>query len=129
MVYSNTISQTTLPGYANETFRARHHYKETETPNSPFRRNRDFKPVPYGSAKGILNWRHSEPYCLLKNMKDIVYEESNVVIRWTKKAIVGSMLGAAAGTMYFWGAPTGNFEMNKLFAATGSRNYSGRTWR
>ena len=74
MVYHNHIHYQGAPGYDNETFRARHGYKDAEAHDPPYRRNRDFKPVPYGSAKGILNYRHSEPFALLKNMKDIPRE-------------------------------------------------------
>jgi hypothetical protein len=110
-------------------FRARHGYKEAHTPNQPIRRNRDFRAMQYGSARGILNFRHSEPYCLLKNVQDIAREDHNIVIRWTKQALIGALWGAAGGMLYFTGGNTGNFEMNKLMAATGTRNYSGRLFR
>ena len=75
MVFQNAIAQNiTEPNYGNETFRARHGYKEEHTHDAPYRRNRDFKPVNYGSFKGMLNYRHSEPFCLLKNMKDLSRE-------------------------------------------------------
>ena len=74
MVYHNHIATEMAPGYENPTFRARKGFKDPEAHDPPYRRNRDFKPVPYGSAKGILNYRHSEPYALLKNMKDLPRE-------------------------------------------------------
>lgn len=120
MVFSNGIRQEiSHHDYKNETWRARHGYKEALTSDSPIRRNRDFKPVPYGSAKGILNFRHSEPYCLLKNMKDLYHEDSNIVIRWFKDGIRGAMGGSIIGMAYHIGGNTGNWEMNKLMAARG----------
>ena len=75
MVFHNAIGQPVSdPNYGNETFRARHGYKEEHTHDPPYRRSRDFKPMTYGSFKGMLNYRHSEPYCLLKNMKDLSRE-------------------------------------------------------
>jgi hypothetical protein len=85
--------------------------------------------VPYGSYKGILNFRHSEPYFLLKNMRDIVEEDHNIAIRWFKQAMKGGILGGYFGYMYFIGGPTGQFEMSKLFAAAGNRSFSGRSFR
>jgi hypothetical protein len=85
MVFTNVVRQDISDrNYSNATFRAKQGYKELHTPDAPFRRNRDFRPVPYGSYKGILNFRHSEPYVLLKNLKDLYYEDSNIVIKWAK---------------------------------------------
>jgi hypothetical protein len=67
MVFHNSIVQeVSNPAYANETFRARAGYKEGDVHDAPGRRNRDFKPMTYGSFRGIPNYRHSEPYCQLK---------------------------------------------------------------
>lgn len=122
MVFSNAINQNILDeDYKNDTFRSRYGYKEAHTPDSPYRRNRDFKPVPYGSAKGILNFRHSEPYCLLKNMKDLYNEDTNIFMRWFKQGCRGAIVGSLFGITYFTGGNTGNFEMNKLVAAKGAR--------
>jgi len=115
--------------YENAHWRALHHYKEIHTPDHPFRRNRDFKPVPYGSAKGILNFRHSEPFCLLKNIKDLPREEEQWVIRYVRDVIKGAAFGATFGMLWFVGGNTGNWEMNKLMAASGQRNYSFRMLR
>lgn len=130
MVFSNAIKQEVSDGdYGNDVWRQRHGYKETHTPDHPFRRNRDFKPVPYGSAKGPLNFRHSEPYCLLKNMKDLYQEDHNIGIRWFKQFFKGAAVGGLLGLLHFAGGNTGNFEMNKLMAATGHRAYSGQYFR
>ena len=54
--------------YDNATFRARKGYREQHVHDRPYRRNRDFKPIPYGSYTGFLNFRHSEPFAVLKNI-------------------------------------------------------------
>ena len=64
--------------YGSPMFRASHGYKEHHQHDPPMRRNRDFKPVPYGSFRGFINYRHSEPYCLLKNMKDMAREDHSL---------------------------------------------------
>jgi len=56
------------PAYANETWRAKHHFKELDMYIPPVRRNRDFKATPYGAAVGMPNYRHATPYLLLKHM-------------------------------------------------------------
>ena len=67
MVFHNSVVQeVSNPAYANETFRARNGYKEAHVHDPAGRRNRDFKPVPYGTFRGIPNYRQSEPYCQLK---------------------------------------------------------------
>lgn len=120
MVYHNAIrAQIGDNDYENATFRARHGYKEAHTPDTPYRRNRDFKPMQYGAYRGILNYRHSEPYCLLKNMKDLVNEDHNILIKTTKEAIRGAVIGGIIGAARFAGGNTSNFEMNKLLAAQG----------
>jgi hypothetical protein len=64
------------PDYGNEVFRARHGYKETEVHDPPYRRNLDFKPVGFGTFRGMPNFKHAEPYDLLKNLKDLKTEKS-----------------------------------------------------
>lgn len=130
MVYNNGIKMA-IPeeNYKNPLWRARHHYKEEHTPDPPMRRNRDFKPVPYGSAKGILNFRHSEPFCLLKNIKDLVHEDHNNIFRNLRAGINGTMFGGLFGMLWFMGGNTGNWEMNKLMAASGVRPFSFRGLR
>jgi len=126
MVFHNTIVQNVSNGdYENDSWRARHGYKEVHMHDPAARRNRDFKPVPYGTFKGMVNYRHSEPYCLLKNMKDITREDHHMPIKWATAAVKGSAVGSILGYMYFVGSPTKPFEMNKLMAASGQRAFSG----
>ena len=75
------------------------------------------------------NYRHSEPYCLLKNMKDLVHEENNIAIKFPKSALKGGLVGSIFGYAWFVGGNTGAWEMNKLLASAGHRNYSGRALR
>jgi hypothetical protein len=77
----------------------------------------------------MLNYRHSEPYCLLKNLKDIPREDDNIAIRWSKAAMKGGFLGSLFGYLWFVGSNTGPFEMSKLLASVGNRQYSGKTYR
>jgi hypothetical protein len=127
MVFHNSVHQSISdPSYSNETFRARHGYKEEHTHDPAYRRNRDFKPVPYGTFRGMPNYKHSEPYCLLKNMKDLANEEHHHPLKWIKMAAKGALSGSIFGYLWFIGGPAGPFEMNKLMASTGNRPFSGR---
>lgn len=130
MVFHNTVyMKASDPNYENETFRARNGFKEQHAHDAPFRRSRDFIPVTYGAYVGIPNYKHSEPYSLLKNIKDLVNEEHNHGIKYGKLALKGGILGAVFGQLYFVGGPVGAFEMSKLMAASGNRPFSGRGFR
>ena len=130
MVYHNSVVQSVShPDYSNETFRARHGYKEEHVHDPAYRRNRDFKPVPYASFKGMPNYKHSEPYCLLKNMRDMMHEDHQHPVKWSKVALKGALTGSVFGYLWFVGGPHGPFEMNKVMAATGNRPFSGRGLR
>lgn len=65
----------------------------------------------------------------MKHLKDIPHEHHNELVRYPKMALKGAFLGSVAGYLHFVGAPTGAFELEKLMAATGSRQFSGRTFR
>ena len=129
MPYHNHIEYRGAPGYENETFRARHGYKDSEAHDPPYRRNRDFKPVPYGSAKGILNYRHSEPFALMKNLKDLPRETHQKPLVYTKHFLKGALVGGTLGMFYIHGGPLGALETEKLMASAGSRPFSGRLFR
>mmetsp|Transcript_16362 Transcript_16362/g.25299 ORF Transcript_16362/g.25299 Transcript_16362/m.25299 type:complete len:131 (-) Transcript_16362:490-882(-) len=130
MVYHNVVLQhTPLGGYGNETFRARHGYKDEHMHDPPQRRNRDFKPVPYGTYRGIPNYRHSEPYCILKNLKDMSREDHNIGIASGKSFLKGGLLGAIASYLYVAGGPQTSFEMNKLTTLWGPKKFTGGSWR
>jgi len=130
MVYENTVKYNVPdPAYKNEIWRAKHGYKEVHQHDAPFRRNRDFKATPYGNFAGMPNYRHAEPFCQLKNLKDFKNERHHHPTKWAKTF----MFGAAAGIMFgsAWTAfrPVNGFAFNKLLAATGERSWSGRYLR
>ena len=83
----------------------------------------------YGHFRGMLNFRHSEPYMFLKNMKDLANEDHHHPIEWTKKAIKGAIAGAMLGTMHTIAGDQGAFELNKLVISGGMRDFSGRALR
>ena len=117
------------PAYANETWRAKHHFKELDMHIPPVRRNRDFKATPYGAAVGMPNYRHATPYLLLKHMVDWQHEENHHPTKWFKRFVAGAMLGLVVGQVWFFFAPINGFAAQKLLAATGERPFSGVTWR
>lgn len=130
MVYENVVKQQISdPAYENEYFRAKYHYKEAHVHDPPYRRNRDFKPVNYGSFRGILNFKHSEPWALLKNLNGMQYEHANHPWKWTKAFLYGAFVGSCTGYTWFVVKPVQTFPMKKLFSAVGDRPWSGRTFR
>jgi len=129
MVFENHIEYKGAAGFENEFFRARHGYKDAEAHDPPYRRSRDFKPVPYGSAKGILNYRHSEPFALLKNMRDLPRETHHFPITMSGHFLKGGLVGTVLGSMYFLAGPVGQLETEKVLSAAGSRAFSGKLFR
>ena len=85
------------PAYANETWRAKHHFKELHQHNPPARRNKDFKATPYGAVIGITNFRHATPFLLLKHLGDFRHEEKHHPTKWVKRFIAGAMFGLVVG--------------------------------
>lgn len=80
----------------------------------PERRNRDFKPVNYGSFRGILNFKVAEPWSMLKNIHDLKHEKHNHPIKWAKIFLFGAAMGATIGTLWFMVKPAQAFPMRKL---------------
>ena len=117
------------PGYDDAMWRHSHGYKENHIHAAPFRRNRDFKPVPYGAFGGMPNYRHAEPFALLKNVKDFAYEREHMPTKWFKSFLFGAMTGVMFGTMWFALAPINAFAAQKLFTSVGERAWSGRMFR
>ena len=87
--------------YANESMRARNHYKELHVHNAPPRKNKDFKPMLYGDFRGMLNFKLAEPWGHLRHLPDIFNEEHNFVIRLARRAIEGGTVGFAYGLFKF----------------------------
>ena len=81
----------------NETFRARNHYKETHIHNAPKRKNKDFKPVLYGDFVGMLNFKLSEPFAMIRHIKDLFTETHHMPLNWIYNFIKGATLGGFAG--------------------------------
>ena len=129
MVYHNHIVNEMAPVYDNPTFRQLYGFKDIEAHDPPFRCNRYFKQVSYDLAKGILNYRHSEPFALLKNMKDIPRETHQKPIVYSKLFLKGALLGTYFGGVYFACGPVGALETEKVMAAAGGRAFSGRLFR
>ena len=59
-------------------------------------------------------------------MKDLMTEEHQHPIKWAKTAGKGAFMGSIFGYLAFLGGNSGPFEMGKLDAAAGYRNWSGR---
>ncbi len=130
MVYTDTVRYTIPdPAYSDEVWRAKHGYREEHQHNAPYRRNRDFKPVPYGTFGGMPNYRHSEAFCQMKNAKDLVTEEHHFPTRWFKQFMRGATTGVVLGSMWFFVKPSNGFAMQKLMQSVGERPWSGRVWR
>lgn len=101
MVYQNTIKyHVSDPAYDDETWRHKHGYRETHQHDAPFRRSRDFKPVPYGTFGGMPNYRHAEAFCQLKNAKDLITESHHFPTVWAKQFLSGATAGVTIGA--FW---------------------------
>ena len=118
-----------MGGYEDEVWRARHGYKEEKQHDAPFRRNRDFKAVPYGNFIGMPNYRHSEPWCQLKNIKDLANEEHHHPTKWVKQGLLGGMVGVFVGTAKLGHLPEAKFTSQKLLQSVGNRPWSGRLYR
>jgi hypothetical protein len=104
--YYDSINKGVEDGnYNNPTFRARQHYKEEEVHDPPARRNNDFKPVHSWSAKGMCNYKHAEPFYLLKNLGQFAREENNPGIRWIKRFIEGGLTTSMLGFVFFLHKP------------------------
>ena len=96
-------------------FRSRYHYKENEVHDRPLRRNRDFKPVLYGAFHGIPNYKHGEPWMMLKNLGDMMYEPHQFMVKYAKLFITGGIFGFTYSLFHMAMAPMQAFPTRKLF--------------
>lgn len=117
------------PAYEDETWRHKHGYRELHQHDAPYRRSRDFKPVPYGTFGGMPNYRHAEAFCQLKNAKDMFTESHHFPTVWAKHILFGAVAGVSIGQMWHCMAPSNGFAIQKLMAATGERAWSGKLFR
>jgi len=129
-VYHNTVKYPIPdPRYRDETWRAQHHFKEEHQHDAPLRRSRDFKPVPWGHARGMPNYRHSEPWLNMKNFFGWSEEHHHHPTKWMKRAFFGGVSGFCIGQFWQFVAPINGFAAQKLFASIGERQWSGRLFR
>ena len=130
MTHINTVKYNIPdPRYSDASWRARHGFKEEHQHDAPMRRNRDFKPVPYGTARGMPNYRHAEPWLNMKNMYTLVEEHHHHPTKWLKKIVYGASVGFVVGQIWFYLSPINSFAASKLFAAIGEVPFSGRFYR
>ena len=130
MVYFNTVRQVIVDReYADPIWRAKHGYKEEHQHDAPMRRNRDFKAMPYGTAAGMPNYRHAEPFAQLKNLKDFKNEDHNFVFKYAKIFFYGAIIGIVYGSVWTFVRPISGFSAQKLMMTAGERDWSGRIGR
>ena len=84
---------------SNETYRSKNGFKELDVHNNPQRRNSDFKPMLYGDFIGMLNFKLSEPWALLRHLPDLVNETHQKPIQWIKWTLSGAFYGFFYGIM------------------------------
>lgn len=118
MVYWTAINQE--PGkkggsYYNESFRARHGYKEMHVHNAPPRKNKDFRPTLYGHFRGMLNFKLAEPWALMRHFNDLFEEEHQFPIQLIKSFIKGAAAGTLAYLNYSIMSRTSHFADQKLY--------------
>ena len=78
------------------------------------RRSRDFKAMPYGTAAGMPNYRHAEPWCQLKNLSDFVREDNHFPTRFFKLGLLGGVHGFCLGAAWYALKPHNGFVIQKL---------------
>jgi hypothetical protein len=129
MVFWTSIPQERpfLSTYENETFRAKHGYKELRVHNAPERRSKDFKPALYGHFRGMLNFKHSQPWAISRHFKDLIEEDHQFAIRYIKEAIRGSIFGALAGLLYQVHTAFNIYSLKKLYLQASSAPFGWRS--
>ena len=96
MVFWTSLPQngnkaTTIDG--NDSYRTKNGFKELHIHNSPPRKNPDFKPMLYGDFIGMLNFKLSEPWAMMRHFPDLVNEQHQKPILWAKSTIKGAIAG------------------------------------
>lgn len=122
MVYWTSIRQEKpfFSTYENETYRVKHGYKELHVHNAPERRNKDFKPALYGHFRGMLNFKHSQPWAISRHLKDMFEEDHQIPIKYIKEAIRGALFGAVGGLMLHVHTSFSVFSLKKLYLQASS---------
>lgn len=70
--------------------------------------------MPFGTFKGMPNYKHAEPWCQFKNLVDLRHEQHHHPIKWIKNFLFGATVGALYGYHWFLFKPSNNFINNKL---------------
>lgn len=85
--------------------------------------------MPYGTAAGMPNYRHAEPFCQLKNIKDLKNEHHHFPTRFFKIFLSGAIVGVTFGSAWGFLRPMSGFAIQKLMHTTGDHAFTGRIWR
>jgi hypothetical protein len=57
------------------------------------------------------NYRHAEPFCQLKNVKDLAAENHHFPTRWAKTFLYGATVGVVFGQAWFFIKPVNGFAI------------------
>ena len=85
--------------------------------------------MPYGTYGGMPNYRHAEPFCQLKNLKDLVNEDHHFPTKYFKLFLAGAFTGIVYGSAWTFIRPMQGFAVQKLMAHVGDREWTGRIAR
>jgi hypothetical protein len=85
--------------------------------------------MPYGTAAGMPNYRHAEPFAQLKNIKDFYAEHSHFPTVYFKLFLTGAATGIFWGSFWTFIRPISGFSAQKLMLTAGDRDWSGRLGR
>lgn len=81
------------------------------------------------SAKGLPNYKHSEPFYLTKNMPQFLREENGFVFRWTKRFLEGGFYGTVLGAAWYVFKPQSAHVQNQMELAAGNKEMVYRIFR
>ena len=109
--------------HENESYRAKYGFKELHVHNAPERRNKDFKPALYGHFRGMLNFKHSQPWAIGRHLKDMFEEDHHIPIRYIKEAIRGAFVGLFGGLMVTSHTGFNIFAFKKLYLQANQQPY------
>ena len=129
--WTNVQTKDTAAGhtYQNEVYRHKYGFKELHVHNPPKRRNKDFKPVLYGDFIGMLNFKLSEPWALMRHAKDLLSESHHKPINLAKQFIKGFVVGSFLGFMQMQIKFNNEFLMRKLYLTIDKGPFTFKTYR
>lgn len=132
MVYWTAIKNqgaSDMHQYQNETYRARHGFKEMHIHNAPKRKNKDFKPLLYGDYIGMLNFKLAEPWALFRHLKDMFNEEHQMPLQYIKTGVRGAVVGVAFGLLKEMVTPLNHLANKKLVINTTQNPFKIQIWK